>query len=291
MLQLENVEFPKEKDTKGNEVVATMDTFLAPLIERLALAHPEWQFKAHYCRKYYGQSTGNAEFAKVIERVQVVDKYEALGELGYDYISKGKQFLVTNHRTEKMRERGSGMKTIHLDKACKHVEKYFGRMNHDEKIEHATTQATRIVWQAKNGATYPVNGAWNIVNDIAKDFVVDNLEKFKEFINQCDPTTVTVSRAIAEVEKLPELMAEMKGVNVIDEMWRGNKATLVLLDGMNYIVKHANQVEIKTSEELPDYVRRGVGMLKLVDNQHAISNIGIRVNDTTFVVIPNNVKE
>ena len=291
MLQLQNVEFPKAQDTKGVEIVATMDTFLAPLVERLALAHPEWQFKSHYCRKYYTPS-GDAEFAMVVERVAVVDKYEKLGELGYDHVSRGKRFYVSNHRTEKMRERGSGMKTIHLDKACKHVEKFFGRMNHDEKIEQAMSQATQVVWQARNGATYPVNGAWNIVNDIAKDFVVANLDKFKAFINESNANTlVPISRAIAEVEKLPELMAEMRGVNTIDEMWRNNKATLVLLDGMNYIVKHANQVEVKTSEELPEYVRRGVGMLKLVEPQHAISNIGIRVNDTTFVVIPNNVKE
>lgn len=288
MLQLENVEFPKEKDKNGVEVLATMDTFLAPLVERLALAHPEWHFKSHYCRKYYGNSTGDAEFSMVVERVQVVDKYEALGELGYDYTSKGKRFYVSNHRTEKMRERGSGMKTIHLDKACKHVDKYFGRMNHDEKIVHAKGQADQIVWQAKNGATYPVNGVWNVINDIAKEFVVENLETFKSFMKTNTNATAT---DLAKVDTLPELVAEMNGVNKIEEWYRQNKATLVLLDGMNYIVKHANQVEIKTSEELPDYVRRGVGMLKLVEPQHAISNIGIRVNDTTFVVIPNNVKE
>ena len=290
MLKLQNVEFPTAKDTKGIEVVATMDTFIAPLIERLALAHPEWTFKSHYCRKYYTPNQ-DAEFAMVIERVEIVDKYEPLGQIGYDHVSKGKRFWVSNHRTEKMRERGSGMKTIHLDKASKHVEKYFGRMNYDEKIEHAKAQSQQIMWQAKNGATYPVNGVWNIVNDVAKDFVVANLEKFKEFITQCDPIGVTVTRALAELDRLPELMAEMRGLYEIDEMYRQDKATLVLLDGMNYIVKHANQVEVKTSEELPDYVRRGVGMLKLVENQHAISNIGIRVNDTTFVVIPNNVKE
>ncbi len=64
--------------------------------------------------------------------------------------------------------------------------------------------------------------------------------------------------------------------------------TLVLLDGMNYIVKHANQVEVKTSEELPDYVRRGVGMLKLVEVRNAITNVGIRVDENTFALLPPN---
>jgi hypothetical protein len=47
-------------------------------------------------------------------------------------------------------------------------------------------------------------------------------------------------------------------------------------------------VEVKTSEELPDYVRRGVGMLKLVEEKHAITNIGVRVNEITFALIPPN---
>jgi hypothetical protein len=89
MLQLENVEFPKEKDSKGEEIVATMDTYLAPLVEKLALAHPEWQFKSHHCRKFYGNNGTGAEFTMVIERVKVVDKYEELGLLGTDYTSMG----------------------------------------------------------------------------------------------------------------------------------------------------------------------------------------------------------
>ena len=54
-------------------------------------------------------------------------------------------------------------------------------------------------------------------------------------------------------------------------------------------MEHKGRVEVKTSEELPDFVRRGVGMLKLVEPRHAISNVGVRVDDTTFVVIPPNI--
>jgi glycerol kinase len=52
--------------------------------------------------------------------------------------------------------------------------------------------------------------------------------------------------------------------------------------------KPKNQVEVKASEELPDYVRRGVGMLKLVEVKHAITNIGVRVDENTFALIPPN---
>lgn len=285
MLQLENVEFPKEKDSKGEEIVATMDTYLAPLVEKLALAHPEWQFKSHHCRKFYGNNATGAEFTMVIERVKVVDKYEELGLLGTDYTSKGKRFYVSNHRTEKMRERGSGMKTIHLDKACKHVDKYFGRMNHGEKIEQASQETRDATYRVMQESWYPMRSAWQEVEEVAKNFVVDNLDTFKSYMQTNSNAKATQIQA---VDKLPSLFAECVGMQALHNSVDKNQHILVLLDGMNYIVKHNNQVEVKTSEELPDYVRRGVGMLKLVEEKHAITNIGVRVNEITFALIPPN---
>jgi hypothetical protein len=283
MLQLENVEFPKENDKNGIEVVATMDTYLAPLVEKLALAHPEWQFKSHHCRKFYTPNQ-TAEFTMVVERVQIIDKYEALGQIGYEYISSGKRFWVSNHRTEKMRERGSGVKTIHLDKACKHVEKFFGRMNHNEKLEQASQATSDAVCRVVIDSTYPMRSSWGLVEDRARDFVVANLEAFKNYMQ----SNLANTRELGEVSKLPELIAEHKGMQALQDKVNKNEHILVLLDGMNYIVKHKNQVEVKTSEELPDYVRRGVGMLKLVEVKNAITNIGIRVDENTFALLPPN---
>jgi hypothetical protein len=283
MLQLENVEFPKENDKNGVEVVATMDTFIAPLIEKLALAHPEWQFKSHHCRKYYTPNQ-TAEFTMAVERVQVVDKYEKLGEVGYEYTSNGKRFYVSNHRTEKLRERGSGVKTIHLDKAFKHVQKFFGRMNHSEMLEHASQETANAVYSANNQTYFPLRSSWGSVEDKARDFVVANLEAFKNHMQ----SNLATNRELEEATKLPELLTEYLGMQAIQESVNKNQHILVLLDGMNYIVKHTNQVEVKTSEELPDYVRRGVGMLKLVEVKNAITNIGIRVDENTFALLPPN---
>lgn len=283
MLQLENVEFPKENDKNGIEVVATVDTFIAPLVEKLALAHPEWQFKSHYCRRYYTPNQ-TAEFSLVVERVQVVDKYEKLGEVGYDYTSKGKRFYVSNHRTEKMRERGSGVKTVHLDKAFKHVEKFFGRMNHNEKLEQASQATSEAVYRVVIDSSYPLRGSWGAVEEKARDFVVANLEAFKNYMQ----SNLATSRELSEASKLPELIAQNNGMQALQDSVNKNQHILVLLDGMNYIVKHAGQVEVKTSEELPDYVRRGVGMLKLIEVKNAITNIGIRVDENTFALLPPN---
>ena len=285
MLQLENVILPREKDKNGIEVVATIEEFLVPLVEKLALNHPEWRFESYYCRKHYGVSNG-ADFGMVVERLKVMDKYEELGQLGTDYTRSGKRFWVSNHRTEKLRERGSGMKTIHLDKAIKHVDKFFARKNNSEKIEQAENTAHQVVRNAVNSTWYPMNAVWGNFQDVARNFVNDNLETFRSYVQT---NTNATSTALAELDKLPEKIAEWEGCKHIQEVHHKDEHILVFLDGMNYIVKHKNQVQVKTSEELPDFVRRGVGMLKLIEPGNAITNIGVRVDDTTFVVIPPNI--
>jgi hypothetical protein len=184
-----------------------------------------------------------------------------------------------------MRERGSGMKTIHLDKAYKHVDKFFGRMNHGEKIEQASQETRDASYRVMQESWYPLRGAWQEIEEVAKNFVVDNLEAFKNYMQ----SNLANTKELEEASKLPDLMTEYRGMQAIHSSVDKNQHILVLLDGMNYIVKHAvNQVEVKTSEELPDYVRRGVGMLKLVEVKHAITNIGIRVDENTFALLPPN---
>jgi hypothetical protein len=55
---------------------------------------------------------------------------------------------------------------------------------------------------------------------------------------------------------------------------------------MDYALRKGSEnLTIKTSEELPDYIRQGIGMLKLVGDKQIISNIGLRVDQSTFVLL------
>jgi hypothetical protein len=70
-------------------------------------------------------------------------------------------------------------------------------------------------------------------------------------------------------------------------MTNSNKSYLVFIEGMNYSVSLGQSLpRIMTSEELPTFIRMGVGMLKLVENGVLITNIGFRVDESTFVVLP-----
>lgn len=273
MLKLDNVTLEMHDDGKGNKVEANVDSYLAPLVEALALKHTDWKFEATYTSRKHG---ANAEITYNVERMKVTNKYEELGQVGLDYTRAGKRFYINNHRVENMRERGSGVKTTDLNKALRHVDKFFGLKGLDEKLEEAKNQAHNISSNVAREKYYLYQNVWRSLEEPARQFILKNMEAF-----------TAATKDVHVVEKFPEALHAMDNANFVSELINRNKTYLVLIDGMNYSVALGNNPsETMASEQLPTFIRQGVGMLKLVDVGNIITNIGLRVAENTFVVLP-----
>ena len=272
MLKLDNVTLEIHDDGKGNKVEAIVDTYLAPLIEALALKNPEWKFEATYTSRKLVDSG----VIYTVERMKVINKYEEIGQVGLDYTRAGKRFYINNHRVENMRERGSGVKTTDLNKALRHVDKFFGLKDLEEKLEEAKNQAYNMGSNVAREKYYIYQNIWRSLEEPARQFILENMEAF-----------TAATKDVNAVEKFPEALHEMDNANFVSELIRKDKTYLVLIDGMNYSVafgKHPS--ETMASEQLPTFIRQGVGMLKLVEVGNIITNIGLRVAENTFVVLP-----
>jgi len=272
MIKLDNVILGMHDDGKGGKTEATVDTYLEPLIEELAIKHPEWKFEHEYARRNH---VGNGEVVWVYERMKVVDKYEVLGQIGIDYMRSGKRFWINNHRVEGMRERGSGVKTTDIKKAIRHVDKFFGRKNLNEKLAEARDKARNVIENISRTKYYEYQGVWNAIQNDARKYIAENIQAFMAATNN------------ASAEKFPVAVQELDHTNNVREMTNSNKSYLVFIDGMNYSVSLGQSLpQLMASEELPAFIRRGVGMLKLVEDGVLITNIGFRVDESTFVVLP-----
>jgi hypothetical protein len=65
---------------------------------------------------------------------------------------------------------------------------------------------------------------------------------------------------------------------------------IVNIEGMRYSVKRANDpIQIFTSEDLPNTIKRSVGLLKLLEDDQIIGGVGMRVSAETFVVLPQEI--
>jgi hypothetical protein len=204
-----------------------------------------------------------------------MDKYEELGQIGIDYTRAGKRFWISNHRVEAMRERGSGVKTTDIKKAIRHVDKFFGRKNLNEKLAEARDKARNVIENISRDKYYKHQGVWNAIQNDARKYIVENIQAFMAATKH------------SQAESFPEAVQELDHANNVREITNGNKSYLVFIEGMNYSVSLGQRLpEIMTSEELPAFIRMGVGMLKLVENGVLITNVGFRVDESTFVVLP-----
>lgn len=251
----------------------TIDPFLKPLIESLALKYPQWTFESLY------NSTNHSNKTEEASRFKIIDKREELGVIGKDYCRSGYRFQIDNHRINNMRERGSGMKTIHLDKAIKHVGKYFSKKNVDEKLREAKQLAENGLGQVASSKQWRMREIWN--NDEASaELQKYLLSVFPDALTMLDPKTIN------KLEDFPTRVTEKLELDGMMKELRLGNMHLVLLDGMDYAIQKGNEPPtIKASEQLPDYMRRAVGLLKLVEDNQVIHGVGYRANANTFMVV------
>jgi hypothetical protein len=273
-----NIEL-KEHDRWGNgHVKSTIDPFMKDFVEQLALKYPQWTFVEN------GVTSNMANNTHEVHSFKVMDKREVLGTLSKEWASGGARYCVDNHRIASMRERGSGMKTIHMDKAIKHVNKLFGRKNANEKFTEARQVIVTTLGHVHNQKRWDLSHKWDKVQSHAQKFVIENYAQFSSGVTD---TTNTVGTSL---EQFPSCYAEFNSVDAMQDALQKGDAYLVFIDGVNYSVqKGKDPLEVKASEELPDFMRRAVGLLKLVEDNQVIAGVGVRANETTFLVMPNNV--
>jgi hypothetical protein len=273
----ENIKLKKHDKFGEGEKESVIDPFLKSFIEKLALKYPQWTFEEAYCNNMGATKTYEAY------RFNVVDKREVLGTIDKEYSSNsGWRYCIDNHRINGVRERGRGMKTIHEDKALKHVGKFFSKKNMNEKFTEATQVMHNALGHVHNQKRWDLSHRWDRVQSDAQKFIVENYAQFASGIT--DKTVAT------NLEQLPSCFTQFNSVDAMHNALQKGDAYIVFIDGLNYSVKKGKDpLEIKASEELPDFMRKAVGLLKLVEDNQAIDGVGVRANETTFLVMPNNV--
>lgn len=272
-----NIEL-KEHDRWGDGLKrSTIDPFLKDLVEQLALKYPQWTFVETACTNVASDKTYLAH------RFDVKDKREVLGSIEKDHYNGSYRFAIDNHRIESMRERGRAMKTIHIKKAIKHVEKFFGRKSVLEHVADARQKTEMVLHQVVNERTWGLQHTWRTLETHAQQFILNNYQQFMDNV-------VRDKKTSDALDTFPVKFQEDTAVRHVQEMMKQKNTYLVFIDGINYSVqKGEDLIEVKQSEELPDFMRRAIGLLKLVEDNQVVADVGLRVNASTFLILPNNV--
>ena len=253
---------------------------MKPFVEALALKYPQWEFVECDSRSQWSSDGMHYQAA---DGFTIMDKREELGKIRIDHWCRaGARYWIDNFRIDAQRTRGSGFKTKHMDKAVKYVAKYFGSRNIMEIMDASEEAAGRVLSNVVGQLQQDVRYKWRRLDSFAASFLMKNWGEFADYVR----SETTGQTAFVEAADLyPDAYTHEKEAVKINDLIHEGKAWLVNISNSSYIVKQGETVSIWESDQLPNIVRRNLGMLKLVQDREIISNVGLRVDESTYYVI------
>jgi len=272
-LELPNIKFAAMKDDTSVRSIAT-HPFLLELITKVAKAKPKWTLIADV-RSY---RSVEPEWAT---RFYVFENGEELGIIrkGYSYSKNCDEFEINNDRMTKQRVRGDSTRTKDMSRAYKVITKEFHARTTTEILAEATSKVTDFIRTQTNVANNKYVGMHGTVFAQAKNFAEENWDKFMPYILAAgvQPDAIT---------KYHEAKVDMENTRTVSTPLSNSAGYTVYIRETDYLINSSEGARSYTQAELPDYFRRAIGMLQLVEGKQLVPNIGARVSDKIMYILP-----
>lgn len=252
---------------------------LAKVVWELATTHPTWSF-------YTAAGNGRSGVSFRTEQFTVRIDNEIVGSLHHLYYRGDYCVGISNGRVGKKLEHGNIMRTKDEAKAVQLAKKYFGKLTVHEIAETAEGLMKGAVNHVAYSHERKVRDMREPFDRIARHYIFEEgLTQFKEYL-ATQTTRPDSSKLLNSLDDLFETMREKTVVDKFVAMYKNNQTCTVILNGGTYIVKHASgEINSFIDEELPDYLRGKVGLLKLSKVGQIVDGVGFRADEKTFEVV------
>ena len=281
-LSLSNVvvgeDLQKTMDKEGFKLSGVFN-MLDPVVNRLASLNPLWTFVINNS----GLGTGSNRVASGF--IVKLDG-EELGSIGLSYMGqRGKVIAICNDRIGKGRQRSDSYRTVDADKAILMAKKMFGKMNPSERISKAKDAAERVVSRASwNKERERTQHQSLVKNEMLAWAETKGNAMFLEYL-KAEAIPSLRHKVTVSMEKVELLDTEMKTIEKVQEDFSNNKTALVVKDLGKYLVKIGDNVELYDDNTLPLDMRMKMGMLKLVEDEQYLTDVGCKVSSEIFVLL------
>jgi hypothetical protein len=199
--------------------------------------------------------------------------------------NRGRVICISNDRIGKNRSRSDSYRTQDAEKAVLMAKKMFGKMNPTERIQKAKDAAERVVTRAswnkereRNNHKATLQGALMTWAE-SKGFAM-----FLEYLNT-EATPQHARNINISMEKLEVLDTEMKTIERVQQEFSNDKTALVVKDSGKYLVRIGDKVDLYDDNSLPVDMRMKMGMLKLVEDEQYLTDVGCKVTSEIFVLL------
>ena len=268
---ISNLGWAKSKVNPPSKPVRLADR-LAPLAYEAAKKFPKWVFR--------GAPQWGYDDKMEVPKLSVYENREKIGTLSINTTQTGTKYVIENDRIKSTRKRGDAVQTGDIKKALALMAKTFGAKTIEEKSRAAYDKLAGALGSSHSSKTMDYN---NAVSALLRHLTVYALENFE----------VTAAAAIAaggnakQISGIPETRDDRDTVSTIHNALHGKRGRFVMIDGNDYVVSKSLdfEPELYSSGNLPAPIKLGIGMLKLLEDNHFMKDVGFRLNATTFYVL------
>ena len=249
---------------------AHVDSRMEPLLAELGRKRPQW----HFITYRQGTLDGSGTYADHT-CFRIEEDGEMLGELWIDrnWRTGESSFCMHNDRLRRQRERSGPTKTIHLKKAIKLVLDNYVASTITEIASRAMATVRGAVTSEVSNAAYAFRDCMDSIRPALAEYLVNRPEVMAQVRQLCTKPE--------KLDKMPEAYEHKKAV---DAMQLGDGVTIITARGKYIATNDGGDLQEYTSDTLPDNVRQGVGMLKLVGPKTLVPGVGMRVDENIFFI-------
>jgi len=271
-------EFEMGDELDVNNVNPIVGYFMRSLICRLHRERPEWEFRSEWAHaaKVHTSKSEHTRFEiydgdDKIGRILATTKYvKGTNVRAYEY---------ENHRTANARRRGGATTTVSENKAFSDITNNFYSLTVPERISAAEGTLNS---QLTNHSSKASRAATEAKGKLDKAILNFTMRRWKEFIGEVgDPELEEIARGFPKLARTAQQMAKLS-------MARTNGEGYIIVDrGERYIVKRTGEgtkALVIPAAELPDALRAGVGMLKLIEPNIPVVDVGIKASTSVYLI-------
>jgi len=287
MTQLANIQLPDKR---------MLDPFLAKLVNKLALDHPQWTFswkKANENNSIWplvtqkdaeGNSTKAPDDYQYLRAINVMEQGERLGRIWVNLRygrSTAAVYQIESWRIETQRGARNATSTEKLDIAVRKAKKNFVRMNHDEMMSKAEESIRIGIYTTMRELREPIYRT-----SLVKDTVA--LQKYVFCLVRGLPLPDEIRTAIEPIfasEKYEEHMAKYELANEMDDQQQANNMVYVVNHGGLYLCKAQLDIMTLDFDSLPVAWQERIAVLQLMEDHEIVRDVGYRHNSTHFFII------
>lgn len=249
---------------------------LDELVVRLHMAKPNWRYEFDAT----GWGTNHLHLSILQDR-------EVLGTVEWAYLSykSGYGYAVHNKRIAASMERKHKYTTVDQDKAFKKIVKMFGLDSVAEIAAQAVEQAQRVVGNNLHSKRSDGLLHHRTVVQAAHKYVMGvGFDHFLAYIaSEVDPQLTESINTAMNRQAVAE--SELKPIAEVSTALEANKSVVIVRTDSGYVCRRGTETTVRTDADIPEDWRGKLGLLKLVEREHYIENVGCRVNENVFVVL------